>query len=130
MREKYTEKQIKSGNEYFNIIVRDSIHQVKCGNKVLRNISENECIEHIRTIFVDYTEFCPSYSIVKDALTAYCKECPCATHWFFETEAVCMSSIESDQRSSTFIAHILDIYKLHQTTTKKEERRHHSRKYF
>ena len=73
-------------------------------------MTENEFIEHIRSIFVDYTEFCPTYSTVKDALTTHYEECCCAHHWFFETEAVCMSPITTSQGSSLLISKMLDIY--------------------
>ena len=121
MKDYYTKKPKKTGNKYFNIIVRDSVHQEKCGNKVLNNISESECIEHIRTIFADYTGFCPPYSMIKDGLTTHCKECPCATHWFFETEAVCMSSIDSVRGSSNLIAHILDVYNFIEHLSRKKK---------
>ena len=106
---KLHDKAKKNNHVCLNIILRDSIRQIKCYNKVIERIAENKFIKHIRTIFVDYTKFCPSYSTVKDALTRHYEECSCSHHWFFETEAVCMSPISTSEGSSLLILNMLDI---------------------
>ena len=83
----------ENGNVYLKIIMRDSVRQIKCFNKTVESMTENEFIEHIRTNFDTYTQFCPSYSTIKDGLTRHLSECECTYHWFFETEPICMSGI-------------------------------------
>ena len=100
----------RRGFEGFNIIYREKVRQEKSGNQLLKNLSRSECIEYLRTIFVDYTSFCPPYSTIKNGIDVHCEKCPCACHWFFEAEAVCMNAVNSNVTSSVFICDILDIY--------------------
>ena len=112
----------KSGVEMFNIILRHDIRQVKATNEVLTDISKSRCIEQLRTVFADYTSYCPPYSMIEEGIEEHCKECPLATHWFFEAEAVCMSNISSTVGSSNLIATLLDCYNFIQHLPKKQKK--------
>ena len=96
----------RRGFKGFNIIYRKKVRQEKSGNQLLKDLSRSKCIEYLCTIFVDYTS-CPPYSTIKNGIDVHCEKCPCAYHWFFEAEAVCMNS---NVTSSVFICDILDIY--------------------
>ena len=111
----------ENGNVYLNIIMRDSVRQIKCFNKTVESMTENEFIEHIRTNFDTYTQFCPSYSTIKDGLTRHLSECACQYHWFFETEPICMSGITNAVGTSKLISDLLDIYRYIQHLPKKKK---------
>ena len=120
------EKQLQrvakeSGNVYLNIIMRDSVRQIKCFNETVESMTENEFIEHIRTNFYTYIQFCPSYSTIKDGLTRHLSECPCQYHWFFETEPICMSGIKNSEGTSKLISDLLDIYRYIEHLPKKKK---------
>ena len=113
----------KRGLEYFNILKRQRIVEEKTTNEILLELSKDECIEQLRTVFVDYMYWCPPYSTIENALEKHCENCPLANHWFFEGEPICTTNMKSTLQSSFFVCDILDCYRYiqHQPRKKKIE---------
>ena len=76
-------------NNVFHLMVRKNVRAVLSENSITRNISEEELAQQIRTNFVVYTQYSPSYTTIADKVKDHVKTCPTSKHYFFEVEPVC-----------------------------------------
>ena len=102
----YKEKGIR----YYNILKRRKTLEVRSTNEVLKDLSKNEFIEQIRTVFADYMKWCPPYKQIENAVDKHCENCPLVNHWFFEAEPVCTAEFIQSNASALFVGDLLDVY--------------------
>ena len=87
------------------------------------NLLKKETVEHIQTNFLTYTNYCPCYTLIAEAVNEHEKNCPCAVHWFFETDPICMELGKDTSDISSIMGDLCDIYRYikHLTMASKKE---------
>ena len=98
----------RRGQDSYNLICRQDVRRVAAYNQLMKSISKEELIEHIQTNFVVYTDYCPAYLTIVNAVEDHVMKCPCAVHWFLETEPICMNSGKDKKDISDIMGDLCD----------------------
>ena len=109
--EKTCHSDFKRGIHTFNLILRQDVRRVPTYNQLVKNISKEELIEQIRTNFVVYTDYCPTYPTILNTVEDHLKKCLCAVHWFLETEPICMNAGKEKKDISNILGDLCDVYR-------------------